>query len=104
VQFLPCGFFVLLYSILPHKELRFILPAVPVINLVVATGALRLWQNRDRDMLSRALWILGASALIASVALSVGFLYVSSWNYPGGHALAQFHTIASAGSSGSLRH
>ena len=39
---LPTLSYVALYSILPHKELRFIFPAVLLLNLVAATGMARL--------------------------------------------------------------
>ena len=43
---LPTVAFVALYSILPHKELRFILPSVPGFNVCTAYALSRLWELR----------------------------------------------------------
>lgn len=40
--FLPVALYLALYSFLPHKELRFIFPALPVLNLCAAIGWARL--------------------------------------------------------------
>jgi hypothetical protein len=43
---LPVIAYVSLYSMLPHKELRFILPAVSAFNICTAYAVSRLWQLR----------------------------------------------------------
>jgi hypothetical protein len=43
---LPIIAYVLLYSILPHKELRFILPSVAGFNICIACALSRLWELR----------------------------------------------------------
>lgn len=80
--------FVALYSVLPHKELRFILMAVPLFNLVAAVGL----NNIQRK--SKVLFGLAHIPLAISLASSALILLISIQNYPGAHALKKLHTIA----------
>lgn len=81
-------FYIGLYSFLPHKELRFIFPTLPLLNVCAATVLSRVWNNRAK----RPLVALGAiGALGASAALVVAFTMASSVNYPGGAAFHRLH-------------
>ena len=97
-QLLPAMTFVLLYSSLSHKELRFILPAFPLFTAVAAIGAVKAAgptaerKHKEATALSSRLPVLFLClAQLASLLFSLAFLYVSSLNYPGGVALARFH-------------
>ena len=79
----PSIAFICLYSILPHKELRFILPVFPLLYLVTAVGLQEI-SDKSRVFGSLCRFLL----LIISLACSLFSAYVASLNYPGGVALA----------------
>ncbi|GMS81372.1 hypothetical protein PENTCL1PPCAC_3547, partial [Pristionchus entomophagus] len=80
--------FVGLYSVLPHKELRFIIYVVPVLSVPAAVVFARLYINRHKSVFIRfASW--GFYALIATnLAANVIFTIAAATNYPGGDALS----------------
>lgn len=83
--------YVLLYSFLPHKELRFIIYVIPVFNVAAAVVSSRLWQNRKKSRF-RLLWAYTALIhLFANMFLTLTYIIVSSKNYPGGHAMLYLH-------------
>ena len=56
--FFPTASFVALYSMLPHKELRFIFPSVAGFNICIAFVISRLWEDRKRfGSSSKQRWI-----------------------------------------------
>jgi alpha-1,6-mannosyltransferase len=83
--------FVLLYSFLPHKELRFLVPALPLFNITAGVGLWQLFVRRRNSRCALFVFVAAAAGVAASAVLSAGFLYVSSFNYPGGRALQAFH-------------
>ncbi|KXS19794.1 glycosyltransferase family 22 protein [Gonapodya prolifera JEL478] len=113
---LPAALFVTIYSVIGHKEWRFVQYVVPVLNLTGAMGlehiheqaglSLRVLRheshpsrtaptgpsNRNRK---RYAWTFVAAlfGLTISAVFTVFSIYVSSLNYPGGYALARFHRI-----------
>ncbi len=80
---IPALAFISLYSILPHKELRFILPAVPFLNV----GASMAAANLPRRL--RLCLLVGVA--LAGAGVTTVFLAASRVNYPGGRAFEMLH-------------
>lgn len=80
-----------LFSILPHKELRFIFNALPILNMVSAVGLAKLYRNRRKAYLV----FLGAmGCLVVTFFGSMFMLTAARMNYPGGEAFRHLHHIA----------
>ncbi|XP_034205756.1 dol-P-Man:Man(7)GlcNAc(2)-PP-Dol alpha-1,6-mannosyltransferase isoform X2 [Prunus dulcis] len=87
---LPVFSFVLLYSKLPHKELRFILSSVPIFNLSAAIAATRVYNNRKKTYW-KFLYPIMLGLLLISLGCTVITFMASNENYPSGHALKHLH-------------
>ncbi|KAJ4727292.1 Mannosyltransferase [Melia azedarach] len=89
---IPVFSFVLLYSKLPHKELRFIISSVPIFNLSAAVAASRIYINRKK-----AFWKLLSIILLGFLFISLGCTAISFMasfeNYPSGYAIKYLHQI-----------
>jgi len=85
--------FILVYSLLPHKEWRFVVYSMPIFTAVAAGGAGWIWARRAKTLLYRILSLVLVVSTAATFATSLGLLYISSLNYPGGEALATLHRI-----------
>ena len=85
--------FVALYSCLGHKEVRFLFPGLPLLNLGAAVGSARILKSargaKDKapSTLGRLMLVGVVGLLLLSLLASLAFGAVSYWNYPGGMAL-----------------
>jgi alpha-1,6-mannosyltransferase len=91
--------FAALYSALPHKELRFLFPALPLWNLAAGAGLAAL----DARCAARRggggwRWARRAAraALAAGAAAAALMAVASARNYPGGAALRRVHALGAA--------
>ena len=100
--FVPVLGFIMLFSFLPHKEIRFIFTAFPMFNACAAYGLSRLHQVTFSDMnesnskrkttqipfwISRVMYLCGVAAVSFTMLGSAIFVRLSNANYPGGVAL-----------------
>lgn len=81
--------FIAIYSLLPHKEWRFIIYSVPAFTAVASSTAGWFWIRRSKSLLYKSLNLLMIVSTLVSFTASLGLLYVSSLNYPGGEALCK---------------
>ncbi|KAI4851768.1 hypothetical protein E4T44_01927 [Aureobasidium sp. EXF-8845] len=97
---IPLLAFVAIYSVLPHKEWRFIIYIIPGLTGVAAAGASWIWTRRSKTLLYRLLSLGLVVSTLLSFAGSLSLLYISSLNYPGGEALTRLHELMPSGHQG----
>lgn len=91
--------FVVLYSNLGHKEMRFIFPALPILNLVAGSSLARLAtlsfppKEKPPSIVGRLGLVCAIACLLLTLCGNLAFVEVSRWNYPGGQALQRLCAI-----------
>ena len=90
---LPNIAFILIYSVQPHKEWRFIVYSIPPLTVVCARGASYIWDRRLKSLATATLSALLIASTFLALAYSIASLLISSLNYPGAVALNRLHAF-----------
>jgi alpha-1,6-mannosyltransferase len=88
---IPLLSFVGLYSLLPHKEWRFIIYVIPGLTAVAAVGASWIWTRRTKSIVYGVISLALVGSVFVSFLASTAILAISSMNYPGGDAISFLH-------------
>ncbi|TPX33102.1 hypothetical protein SmJEL517_g03915 [Synchytrium microbalum] len=90
---IPALMYVSMYSILPHKEWRFVIYVIPLFNMAASVSLVSILKSTNNHSSKMLLTGSILAALLSTFTYSLLQLYVSSMNYPGGIALARLHTL-----------
>ncbi|KAI9507337.1 glycosyltransferase family 22 protein [Russula earlei] len=83
--------FLFLMSFLGHKEWRFVVYVVPILNIASAQGAQTFIRQRKKTLFSRLKFLVVVGALVLNASATVLLTRASIANYPGGHALSRLN-------------
>ena len=90
----PSLIYTALYSILPHKETRFLFPILPSLTTAMALAAQRLTIDNRLRVSSYLKHLVILTTMITMILSHFILLPLSSLNYPGAQALKSLHNIA----------
>ncbi|KAL7077975.1 hypothetical protein ACQ4LE_002997 [Meloidogyne hapla] len=90
---IPACIFLLLFSFLPHKELRFVIYVIPLLNLSAAFFCDFVWQRSSTSTFYRMISPLLAFHIFINGLLTSQFVNVGVKNYPGADALIQLQSL-----------
>ncbi|XP_014249402.1 uncharacterized protein LOC106666615 isoform X2 [Cimex lectularius] len=90
---IPSLVFIMLFSFLPHKELRFIIYTFPMLNLSAACACNRLWVGAYKSLYRWFLCAGAVSHIMVNIFVTTTLLNVAQYNYPGGFAITKLHSL-----------
>ncbi|RDA87988.1 hypothetical protein CP532_3425 [Ophiocordyceps camponoti-leonardi (nom. inval.)] len=91
----PSLLYVALYSLQPHKEVRFIFYVVPPLTAAAAVAADFVSTRRTKSTGHGLATLALALSVVVTAAASAAMLLLSSLSYPGGDAVTQLHDLVS---------
>ena len=89
----PIIAFILAYSFLGHKEIRFIIYSVPVFNIIAALGLNDILNKLQNYNLNFIKYTTVLAIISTNLLATLFFTAASHSNYPGGEALKLLHQI-----------
>ncbi|XP_076456670.1 dol-P-Man:Man(7)GlcNAc(2)-PP-Dol alpha-1,6-mannosyltransferase-like [Babylonia areolata] len=89
----PALAYIVAYSFLPHKELRFIVYTFPILNTAAAFAAAEIWRTRGKSLLRGLMAAALVGVLVVNVMGTSVLLSISRLNYPGGQSMSALHNL-----------
>ncbi|CAH0728286.1 unnamed protein product, partial [Brenthis ino] len=89
----PALIYILLFSFLPHKELRFIIYVFPLLNISSAAVCSYIYIRRSKSPIYELLFWGTVIIIVCNVMFSLALSLVAMTNYPGGIAITRFHKL-----------
>ncbi|CAG4986484.1 unnamed protein product [Colias eurytheme] len=85
--------YILLFSFLPHKELRFIIYVFPLLNVSSAITCSYVYIRRTKAPIYELLFWGLMIIIICNMVFTATLVMVAMTNYPGGVAITRFHKL-----------
>ncbi|XP_045502748.1 dol-P-Man:Man(7)GlcNAc(2)-PP-Dol alpha-1,6-mannosyltransferase [Colias croceus] len=85
--------YILLFSFLPHKELRFIIYVFPLLNVSSAITCSYVYIRRTKAPIYELLFWGLMIIIICNIVFTATLVLVAMTNYPGGVAITRFHKL-----------
>ncbi|KAG0179922.1 dolichyl-P-Man:Man(7)GlcNAc(2)-PP-dolichol alpha-1,6-mannosyltransferase [Apophysomyces sp. BC1034] len=89
----PALIYIAAFSLLPHKEWRFIIYTVPIFTAAAASVVAKVSVRMKRSYIYSIILLGIIGAMVFSWAGSSLMFVISRRNYPGGHALYTLHAL-----------
>ncbi|XP_038206936.1 dol-P-Man:Man(7)GlcNAc(2)-PP-Dol alpha-1,6-mannosyltransferase-like [Zerene cesonia] len=85
--------YILLFSFLPHKELRFIIYVFPLLNVSSAITCSYVYIRRTKSPIYELLFWGLMIIIICNIVFTATLVLVAMTNYPGGVGITRFHKL-----------